>query len=164
MNRRDLIAGSGAVLVGAAMSGTLLAEDPHKDHKHHKHHKHKKAKPRVISKQEKAVFASLEDCLSTGKLCVSHCMRLIEVGDTAMLECQRVVMDMIAVTESLQTVMGYGSAKKSRIKSLIKACQEFCLDCEKECKKHADHHKECADCAKACRDYAKASASYLKTI
>ncbi len=36
------------------------------------------------------------------------------------------------------------------VPALAKIAGEICANCEKECRKHADHHAECKACADSC--------------
>jgi len=36
------------------------------------------------------------------------------------------------------------------LEDLARACMGVCSDCEKVCREHAEHQKECKECADAC--------------
>ena len=156
MDRRTFI-GTAGVAAGGLAASSLLAKGDH-DH----HHGSSKAKKRKWSKEEKALVKSLEHCLSAGRICTSHCLEEMAVGNKSMVACHESVLSTMAVVESLLTNISYGKAPKSALKSLAKTCAEFCEYCEKECLIHKNHHKECRECAESCADCRKACQNYIK--
>lgn len=77
-----------------------------------------------------------------------------------MAECQRSVMNMLAVTEAMSAVAGYRNANPKQVKALAAACAEFCRACAAACEPHKDHHQECRACMDSCIACAKACEAY----
>ncbi len=141
-------------LAGTAVASNLMAKEDHS--------RHEMVKKRVWSKTEKDLLTATAECESVGKICVSHCFDLISAGKTDMLACQKAVMNMLAVVEALHTTVSYGSASRSNLIMLTKACKSFCQLCKEECDKHAKHHSACKECAISCDKCVKACNTYLK--
>jgi len=153
MDRRAFIAGVGAATAVGLAGATALAEEPHGAGAH-PGHADAKVPPRP--KALDAILATTERCQSTGSVCLSHCSYYVLAGDPKMAECQRAVMNMLAVTQAMLGVAGYNTASAAQIGALAKVCADFCRTCEAACEPHADHHPECRACMEACRECAKA--------
>jgi Cys-rich four helix bundle protein (predicted Tat secretion target) len=151
MERRDFLVGLGTLAVAA----TAHAED----------HPHGKggAKPAGLppaSKELVAVVDATAHCLKTGGVCLSHCNALLAGGDTSLGDCQRTVMNMLAVCDATFKTASYRNADPKNLKALAKACADFCRACAKACEPHAAHHEECKACYDSCVDCAKACDAY----
>lgn len=160
MNRRTFVASSIVLPTVGAMSLTAFAQD-HDHHKNHKSGKHNKTVQRKISKQENALLDSLAACTRTGEICIAHCIRLIANGEHQMVDCQKSVLNMVALAEALHGVVAYGTAEKEHVTSLVKTAQMFMANCEKECLKHAKYHAECRECAEACQSFEASAKAFL---
>jgi hypothetical protein len=77
-----------------------------------------------------------------------------------MAECQRTVMNMLAVVSAMGDVAGYRNANPKSIKALAAACAQFCRACAAACEPHKDHHEECKACLESCVECAKACDAY----
>lgn len=114
-------------------------------------------KPKVAgspSPAQKAVIDASARCLDAGSICLARCTDHLAAG-MAMADCQRAVMNMLAVVEAMGTAARYGTADPANLKALAKVCAAFCRACEKACEPHAKMHAECKACGEACRDCAK---------
>ena len=140
MNRRDLISvASAAVLVAAA--SPALAEEGHEAHEHAGHDHG------VDDMPYQSLVDAATNCTKTGLACINHCLDSFAAGDTAMARCARAVDQMISVCGTLAKLASIGS---SHLPAMAKIAADVCQNCEKECKKHADHHAVCKACAEAC--------------
>jgi Cys-rich four helix bundle protein (predicted Tat secretion target) len=134
MNRRELLIGSGAVLVAAAAQAQKnKAVAPATGHEHH-------GGPAPL-------VDAAADCIKKGQSCLAHCLTLLGTGDTSMTSCAKAVSDMVAVAEALLAV---ATANSKHTKNLAKVAADVSRDCEAECKKHADKHAECKACMECC--------------
>jgi Cys-rich four helix bundle protein (predicted Tat secretion target) len=93
------------------------------------------------------------DCVKTGQACIAHCFQAFAAGDTSLAACGRIVDQMLSVCGTLQKLAAAGS---SNLPGLTKVALAVCEDCEKECRKHAQHHATCKACAEACKACADA--------
>ncbi len=135
MNRRELLIGTGAVLVASAARGDKPkpATAPPGAHEHHT-----MASP---------LTDAAVDCVKKGQACLAHCLTLLGSGDTSLTACAKAVTDMVAVAQALLTVSTAGS---KHTKALAKVAGDVSRDCEAECKKHADKHDACKACMECC--------------
>lgn len=135
ISRRSVIAGS--LIVGAALAGATgtTAEGEH-DHMHHD-----------LGPRHKALIDGALRCVGTGAICQEHCMTLLGTGDTSLKDCIRSVATMMPMCEALAKL---GALDAPRLKELARVCIDVCDDCEKECRKHEDHHASCRACADSC--------------
>jgi Cys-rich four helix bundle protein (predicted Tat secretion target) len=113
-----------------------------------------------ISPQLAAIIESTARCVRDGRVCLARCTDHMAQGMGMMAECQRAVMNMLAVTEAMAQVAGYRNAAARDIKALTTACAQFCRACASACEPHKDHHEECKACMEACLACAKACEAY----
>ncbi len=109
-----------------------------------------------LTKAQRAVIDGASDCIKAGELCLAHCADNLAAGDAAMADCQRSVMNMLAVCRAMVSVASYRSAPPADLKAMARTCAGFCRSCEKACEKHAAHHDECKRCMESCRACARA--------
>jgi Cys-rich four helix bundle protein (predicted Tat secretion target) len=107
-----------------------------------------------------AIIASTSDCQRDGRYCLARCTDHLVAGGSMMAECQRSVMNMLAVTAAMADVVGYRNANPKNIKALASACAQFCRACALTCEPHKDHHEECKACMESCLACAKACEAY----
>lgn len=156
MDRRTFIAALGATTGLAA--DTVLAQGAKPSGAHAGHPDVKvPARPETLD----AILASTGKCQTTGSVCLSHCSYYVLTGDERMADCQRAVMNMLAVTDAMQRVAGYNTADPKHLQSLAKTCADYCRACAKACEPHADHHPECKACMDACRECARSCDAYV---
>jgi Cys-rich four helix bundle protein (predicted Tat secretion target) len=141
MNRREILAVIGAVAVSSQSS--MAAED---------HSAHMQVATAVGPANQKLIDTA-SDCVKTGQACIAHCFQAFAAGDTSLAACARIVDQMLSVCGTLQKLAAAGS---SNLPGLTKVALAVCEDCEKECRKHADHHATCKACAEACKACADA--------
>lgn len=136
MNRRDLItAAAGAAGAAAFMAAApAFAGDEHAAHK-------AGAKPNM-----KLVDAAAT-CSKASEVCLAHCLTTFTTGDTSLSACAVVVNETIALCNALTRLAAAGSM---HLADQAKVALAVCDHCEKECRKHADHHEVCKACADAC--------------
>jgi len=171
MERRDFIAGMGTL---AAAAAAAVAVDGVARADHHKDHgkgaaggarggKKPMAPDKPMPKELQQIIATTTRCLERGELCLAHCTDNLAAGDTSMADCQRGVMNMLAVCEATFRAASYRSADPKSLKALARVCADFCRACAKACEPHAAHHTECKDCMEACAECARACDAYAAT-
>ena len=147
MNRRELLTGvAGAAAIITAVDRVFAADDHnhmehmnmdmgHMDHEHMGHTPYGK------------LIETTTDCIRTGEICIAHCLGLFAAGDTSVAACAKSVYQMDAVCQAL---MRLAAARSEHVAELAKLAQIVCMECEKECRKHENHHAECKACAENC--------------
>jgi Cys-rich four helix bundle protein (predicted Tat secretion target) len=135
MERRDAMKAL-AASVAAAVSGAALAAD----HEHHHDHA-------GTAKRNAGLITASADCLKTGEACLAHCLYLLGNGDKEMAACAQSVNELLASCTALMKLAGQDSRY---VPAFAKVAAEVCANCEKECRKHAEHHAECKACADSC--------------
>lgn len=146
--RATLGAGVGAA-VAATLAGGFTARaadkvDPHAGHDMGKmpgHSGHASA-----HKHQALIDAALH-CVNKGEVCIDHCIALLSKGDTSLKDCIRSVSAMLPMCGALAKLAALDAP---RLKEFARVCRDVCADCEKECKKHQDHHALCKACAESC--------------
>lgn len=143
MNRRDILS-----ILGASICSTVpaLAEEDHSAHMH-------AVAATSAAPANKKLVEAASDCVKAGQACIAHCMEAFAAGDTSLVACARIVDQMLSVCGTLQKLASTGSP---RLADMAKVALAICDDCEKECRKHADHHATCKACAEACKACAEA--------
>lgn len=149
LDRRELLTGLTAVSAALISAEAFAGPDPKKGGKD-------AAAAPAISPQLKAVQDSTAECLATGRLCLARCTDHLSHGMNTMADCQRAVMNMLAVTQAMADVAGFRNADAKAMKALAQACATFCRACEKACAAHAAAHEECKACGEACARCAQA--------
>ncbi|MBF0609946.1 MAG: four-helix bundle copper-binding protein [Magnetococcales bacterium] len=137
MNRRDFITTTGAA-AALFLAQAAQAEEKPMDHSGHHH----------PTPPNMALVQSAANCLVTGQVCLQHCMMLLSMGDTSLVECAKSVSDMLAVCTALQQL---AVAKSPHLAAMAKVAADVCDACEKECRKHEAKHLQCKACADACK-------------
>jgi Cys-rich four helix bundle protein (predicted Tat secretion target) len=145
MNRRAVFS-----LFGALLATTLPAIAQAE------HAAHARAAATTIPPVNKKLIDTSSDCIKTGQACIAHCFDAFAAGDTSLAACARSVDQMMSVCGALQKLASAGS---SNLPGLAKVALAICDDCERECRKHADHHDTCKACADACKNCAEACRS-----
>ena len=143
-DRRKFLAGAAATMAVAAMPATAATE-----HQHHHHHH---------GKHSKLVDAA-EECVATGKTCLSHCIFLLGNGDISMKECSKNVNEMVPVCDAMGTL---ALSDSRNLRSMAELCLAVCKDCKAACKEHIVDHVECKDCYDACENSIAVIEAYLK--
>lgn len=138
MERREALKTVAATLA-TALSGAALAAGDH-DHPHDH-------APAGMAKRNAALIATSADCLKTGEACLAHCLYLLGNGDKSVAACAQSVNELLASCTALMKLAGQDSRF---VPAFAKVTAEVCASCEKECRKHADHHEECKACAESC--------------
>lgn len=143
--RQALRVGGGLLAAGlfAAASGAHAEPaDPHAGHEHHGH----------SASQHKALIEAAQHCVESAEACVPHCVALLGKGDTSLAEC---LQNVLAMTPVCTAAARLASLDAPRLKELVKVCRDVCADCEKVCRKHAEHHEVCKACAESCAAFVK---------
>lgn len=138
MDRREAVMGTGLLaLAGLATAGKLTAaETPHTHH----------------SGRHKALADAAGTCVGTGQACLDHCLDHLANGDKELAACAKSVTQMLSLCSALQNLANQDSKYLVKLASVT---AEACLDCEEECKKHADKHEACKRCGESCASCAK---------
>ena len=84
MDRRSFL--SGAAAASLAFAATASAEEHH-------HHAHGAA----AANPNDALIKATAACLSAGRACLAHCIRLLSEGDKSMADCAKAVNQMLAL-------------------------------------------------------------------
>lgn len=143
MDRRDFFKAAGVAALVTASTKALAEEMDHSHMEMDHAHMHVGAPPNVVL-QDSALA-----CIKTGQACINHCLDSFAAGDISMAGCARTVDQMLSVCSTLAKLASTGSPL---LPAMAKAVAlQMCLDCEKECRKHADKHSECKACADACK-------------
>jgi Cys-rich four helix bundle protein (predicted Tat secretion target) len=145
MARRELLASAGA-LAGMALAGSAWAGS-HEGASGHAGHAAAKYSEPVAARAHPKLVAAANECTRTGRICFSHCLETFRGGDTTMADCAWSVEQMMHVCEAFSTLASYDSP---HLEDLAAVCAKICEDCEKECRVHEKHQRECGDCADAC--------------
>jgi len=145
MNRREILATSVGLGV-LAVSGAVRAQQ---------------AKPAKLDKRGE-LLASLAECQRTGEDCVAHCAEELGKGNKEMANCNRRVLEMLAVTRATLTLAAMNS---SQAKSLATLCAQTCATCKEACAEHKAHfghgmHLACKACMEACERCEAACKAY----
>jgi Cys-rich four helix bundle protein (predicted Tat secretion target) len=142
LTRRRVLAGAAgaatAMLAGRALAGDAAGGHAAGDRRY---------TPGLRNKKHPALVAAVNNCIAKGEACLSHCMETFRQGDTTMGECADAVQQMLPVCRAMSSLAVYDS---THLPDLARACTGVCVDCEKVCREHAEHQKECKDCADAC--------------
>lgn len=148
IRRREVLAAAGAL---AAVAGARLAGAT--EHQGHEGHGGGggRGEPRYFEakayKKRATLVEKTNDCVAKGQACLSHCMETFLQGDTTMAECAVAVQEMLAVCGAMAQVAANDS---KNLKVVTQACIAVCETCEKICREHEEHQKECKACADAC--------------
>ena len=151
MNRRELLAGAGAV-AGTFTAGMALASEfsPFEDHHH--------AGPGDHSHTANTLVDFSLHCIATGRACIAHCMMALDNGDKSMSACNKAVHNMVEVCTTLVSLASYGT-NPVLLKEYAAVCAKYCTACAKACRAHTTH-KSCLDCMKSCEACAQACLAF----
>ncbi len=161
MDRRTFLATAG-VMAGLAAAGKAIGQEhpggdhPKGDHPKGDHPKGEHPKGGPATGGLKAVVDSTFHCLKTGEDCLRHCAESLAAGNKLMGDCNKAVLNMLALCGALAKVASYGTAAADRIQRLAAVCGDICRDCAAMCKPHAGHHEACKQCMESCEACAKA--------
>ena len=153
LQRREVMAGLAGL--GAALANAPLAAAQDAS-AHTGHATHDALAPAPRSPQSTAVVLSTADCQRAGRVCLARCTDHLASGMEDMADCQRAVMNMLAVTSAMADVAGFANASADDMQSLAATCARFCDACAKACEPHASRYEECRACREACLVCAKA--------
>lgn len=140
MNRRELFAAAGAAALMTAATAALAAEE-------HKHDGHGAAPDTGVPNAK--LTATADACAAAGQVCINHCLDLFVKGDTSVAACAKSAYQMAAVCAAVARLASAGSP---HLADIAKVALKTCGDCEKECRKHEQHHAACKACADACKE------------
>lgn len=151
------------ILTGLAGLGTvLLASDARGQAKPGPHAGHgaDAPAPAPASPALQAVIDSTAKCQRDGRYCLARCTDHLAAGTPVMADCQRAVMNMLAVVKAMADVAGYRNAAPANMRALATSCAAFCRTCADACEPHAAHHAECKACKESCLECAKACEAF----
>jgi Cys-rich four helix bundle protein (predicted Tat secretion target) len=94
-----------------------------------------------------ALVETANDCVHTGEVCLDHCFGQFQQGDTTLAKCASLVRELVACCEGLSVL---AICNSRHLLEYVKVSRKICEDCEKECRRHEDHHQPCKDCADSC--------------
>lgn len=143
VNRREMMLGVGAV--GAGLLAATLAADSARADSHNSHGGHGQG-PQVAPHQ--ALIESALACVKDGAICLDECIVLLGTGNPSMKECIRSVSNMLPACDALARLAALNSA---HLQKMAAVCVDICVDCERECKAHADKHWQCRRCMESCQ-------------
>jgi len=131
MERREMLIGCGVATLGV-FAGEAFAGQ-HENHAH--------------STVNQGLITTSSNCVSTGEVCVNHCLAMLAQGDKSFAACARSVNDLIAACTALRSLAAQNSIF---LPKYAKLTAEVCKSCEVECRKFEKDHAECKACADAC--------------
>jgi Cys-rich four helix bundle protein (predicted Tat secretion target) len=155
MERREFVTHLG-LGIGATMGLAALGLTENQAVAAEPEHKHVMGAAKASPSKMTAVLTAALDCVRAGNICLAHCQRELAKGDSSLAECQKTVMNVVAVCESLAKVAAYNNGNEAHLKAYVKACAAICDDCAKACEQHITHHAECKDCYDSCKACIKA--------
>src|ERR1700747_1509032 len=135
MDRRQAVIGT----TGLLALGGLAAAAEESPHAHH-------------GMRHKALADAAGVCIARGQACLDHCLDLMGSGHNELAACAKSVTQMLSLCGALQNLANQDSKYLAKLASVT---LDACLDCEEECKKHADKHEACKRCAESCAACAK---------
>jgi Cys-rich four helix bundle protein (predicted Tat secretion target) len=148
MNRRNATGALGALIM-AGLAERALAQTPAP-------HDHNHAPGAPMGAPSAPVNdplrASAAACVSTGQVCLAHCIRTLSTGDKTMGDCAKSINQLLAICGALESLTAQGSAF---VPAMAKIALESCNRCAELCKPHTDHHPECRACYESCLECAK---------
>ena len=130
--RREFVAGLGVVAAATAVAPGTFAQD-------HSQHSHGGGANDGLVRTSSA-------CVSTGDVCLTHCVDLLLQGDKSMADCAASVRQMLAVCNAL---LSLAAQDAPALRKIAAVALETCKSCEAECLKHKSH-APCQACADAC--------------
>lgn len=132
MQRRQVLAGLGAVASAAAIRTAAGQSQPH--------HVHGAAAHQTLAQ-------AAGDCVSKGEVCLTHCYELLAQGDKSMASCAKTAREMLAICGALRSL---ASQEAPALPKLAGVALDVCNRCEAECRKHEKTHAQCKACGDAC--------------
>lgn len=159
LDRREILTGL-ASLGTVLLAGDARAQVKSGTHPPHAGHGQDAAAPAPVSPALQAVIDATANCLRDGRFCMARCTDHLAAGTPLMADCQRAVMNMLAVVKATADVAGYRNAAPANMKTLASSCAAFCRTCAKACEPHAEHHAECKACKDSCLECAKACEAF----
>jgi Cys-rich four helix bundle protein (predicted Tat secretion target) len=110
-------------------------------------HDHSKMQHGTSGGKYQALADATSDCVAKGQACIAHCLVLLGDGGKEMGACAKAVNQMLALCGALQSL---ANQQSNLVPALAKTALEACQLCEKECRKHENHHATCKACAESC--------------
>jgi Cys-rich four helix bundle protein (predicted Tat secretion target) len=135
------------VAFGVAAAGSIFAIGRASAQTGHEGHDMNHMGHGAAGAPNQALIDAALTCVNRGDVCLQHCIKLLSTGDTSLKDCIRTVSVMLPLCE---THARHAALEAPRLKDLAKLCADVCDDCEKECRKHEQHHVECKNCAQSC--------------
>ena len=93
------------------------------------------------------LLQAVHDCHRAAQTCLNHCLESFAAGDTMLAACAKSIVAMTPICEAFAVQV---ANQTKYLDELASVCRAACVDCEKECRKHAKHHSICKECADAC--------------
>lgn len=103
--------------------------------------------PHAAAGPDEQAMRAASACITSGQVCLQHCLGLLGVGDVGLADCARAVSDMISVSQATQALAAAGAPE---LKALASVAVSVLTRCEACCRKHAAQHDACLDCATRC--------------
>lgn len=147
LRRRDLLIGAAAFASTAAVGAEPGKADQQQHGDAHAASAGKRYSTAVAYRRHATAVAAAEECIGSGRACLSHCFETFVAGDTTMAECARSVEEMLRVCDAFAWLAATDS---KQLAPMARACIASCEYCEKECRVHEEHQAECKACADAC--------------
>ena len=103
------------------------------------------------------------ECAQACTACADACLSEDMVQD--LVHCIRTDLDCADICGATASVLSRQNQPSWDIlKAQIGSCYRACMDCGKECSRHANMHEHCRICADACRRCEEACAALLKAV
>jgi Cys-rich four helix bundle protein (predicted Tat secretion target) len=133
-----------AAAASAALTSCNWADAQNPDHPAHAGHE---GQATTGSTKNQDLLDAALLCVNRGEACIDHCAKQLGAGDTSMKDCMDSVSTMLAMCTA---VARFAAFDAPRLKEVVKLSIDVCTDCEKECRKHEQHHAQCKNCADSC--------------
>lgn len=107
----------------------------------------------------------IEKCISECLACASACTICADAclsnENSDLNTCIKNNLMCANICETTAKMLGFENDTSGAVASLIKACQQICEVCEKECRQHAENMKHCEVCANTCKSCMEACEQLL---
>ncbi len=116
------------------------------------------AHPDVRGSTNPDLIRCIEECLDCAQICTSCADACLADSMVAHLrQCIRVDLDCADICVATAFVAGRRTGSNENvILGQLAACENACMICADECRRHADAHEHCRICADACMRCAEA--------
>ena len=101
----------------------------------------------AMSAGSRGLIDAASHCVEEAEICDQHCLAMFAQGDTTLAECAQRVRELATLCTAARQL---AVQQSPRLSALLAVCNESCMACETECRKHEAKHAACKSCADAC--------------